>query len=317
MNFDILGTGMYVPERIVANRELETMVDTTDEWIVERVGVRERRVSTGETASDLAVEAARRALENAGTAPGELDLILCATVSGEYASPGVSCMVQSRLGAKCPAFDINAACSAFLYLLETAAGFFARGGVKKVLVVGAEQMSRIMDWTDRATCVIFGDGAGAAVLGAGTGYLDSVLQVKGGDDVIRIPRSIGASPFWKGEQEHPFIHMQGQETFKFAVSSICRDIRTLLKRSGLTVEDLRWIVPHQANRRIVEFAAERLSIPMEKFYLNIERYGNTSSASIPMALDELNRSGKLQRGDLVLMSAFGGGLASAACLIRW
>lgn len=317
MSFTVLGTGMYVPDRVVKNDELANFVDTSDEWIQQRVGIRERRVCTNQTAIDLACEAAVRALENSGVQPQELDLILAATVSSEMVSPGVAQMVQHHLGATCMAYDINAACSAFIFLLETAAGYFARGKAKKVLIVGAERMSRIVDWEDRSTCVIFGDGAGAAVLGEGDGYLDSAFCVKGGDDVIKIPQFIGKSPFFEKEQESPYIHMNGQETFKFAVSSICDDIRALLQRQNLTADDIAYIVPHQANKRIISSAANRLRLPIEKFYIDIERYGNTSSASIPIALDEMNRAGLLRRGDLLLLTAFGGGLASATCLLRW
>lgn len=317
MTFYIRGTGMYVPDRVVTNDEMSTLVETSDEWISQRVGVRQRRVCTHETAADLGYQAAKNALESAGIEAKDLDLILAATVSGETVSPSVSNLIQRDLGADCMTYDINAACSAFLFLLETAAGYFARGKVKNMLVVGAERMSRIMDWEDRSTCVIFGDGAGAAVLSAGNGYLDSVFTVKGGDDVIKIPQFIGKSPFYKPEQESPYIHMQGQETFKYAVNAICEDIGNLLKRNDLTADDIAWIVPHQANIRIIDFAARKLKIPAEKFYVNIDRFGNTSSASIPMALDEMNRKGMLRRGDKILMSAFGGGLANASCLIEW
>ena len=215
------------------------------------------------------------------------------------------------------AYEINAACSAFIFLLETAAGYFSRGKAKRILVVGAERLSRILDWTDRSTCVIFGDGAGAAVLGEGEGYLDSTFTVKGGDDVIKIPNFIGSSPFYEKEPEKPYIHMNGQETFKYAVNAICGDIRHLLEKSDLRQEDIRYIIPHQANKRIIDSAAKRLGIPKEKFFVNIERYGNTSSASVPIALDEMNRGGLLRRGDKLILTAFGGGLANAACLITW
>ena len=266
----------------------------------------------------MAAKAALAALENSGVAPEEVDLILAATVSGESISPSVSCMVQKLLGLSCMAMDINAACSAFDFLLETAAGFFARGKAKKVLVIGAERMSRILDWEDRSTCVIFGDGAGAAVLGTGENYIDAVFDVKGGDDVIDIRQPVGSSPFYeRGQEKKAVAHMAGQETFKFAVTAICRDCREILQRNGLTFEDIAYIVPHQANQRIIDFASRKLKVAKEKFYTNIERYGNTSSASIPIALDELNRAGKLKRGDYLLLPAFGGGLASACCLLRW
>lgn len=317
MTFSVLGTGSYAPPRVVTNDELSTFLDTSDEWITQRVGVRQRHVCTTETAADLAVEAAKRALENAGTKPEELDLIIAATVSGEDISPSVSCMVQNRLGAVCPAYDINAACSAFLYLLETAAGYFARGKVRKVLIVGAERMSRILDWDDRSTCVIFGDGAGAMVLGEGDNFLSSKLYTKGGDDVIKIPNFIGKSPFYEREQIKPYVHMKGQETFKFAVGAMCRDVEEVIAQAGLTSEDIAYVVPHQANIRIIDFAVRKLQMPAEKFFVNIERYGNTSSASVPMAVDELNREGKLKRGDYLVLCAFGGGLSSAACVLKW
>lgn len=317
MSFNFLGTGMYVPDRIVTNTELARIVETSDEWITQRVGVRERRICTDETAADLAFRAAERALADSGCSPGDLDLIISASVSGENSSPSVACTVQGRLGAACPAFEINAACPGFIVMLETAAGYFARGNYKKILVIGAERMSRIVDWDDRSTCVIFGDGAGAAVLEKGSGYINSTFTVKGGDDVICIPNNTGKSPFYTGRTEEPYIRMNGQETFKYAVNAICTDIHELLDKSGLSSEDISYIVPHQANKRIIDFAARKLGIPEEKFFINIEKYGNTSGASIPIALDEMNKNGLLKRGDILILTAFGGGLANASCLVRW
>lgn len=316
MSFRILGTGMSVPERIVKNDELANYVETNDEWIKQRVGIAERRVATTETCADMAEKAAVAALENAGVKPEELDLIIASTISGDYASPSLSCLVQKRIGATCMAFDISAACSAFMFLLETAAGYFARGH-KKVLLVSSEKLSRLVDWSDRSTCVIFGDGAGAAVLGEGDSYFDSVFNVTGDDEVIRIPTYAGNSPFSELEPEKPVIHMAGQETFKYAVNAIVHDIKTLLERNSISPDEVKYVVPHQANKRIIDAAARRLGIPYEKFVVDIDRYGNTSSASLPIALDELWRSGELKRGDLVVFTAFGGGLADAACLIRW
>ncbi len=317
MNFSILGTGMYVPDNIVTNDDMSKIVDTSDEWIRQRVGVQRRHICTTETTVELGYQAALRALENSGTKPEELDLILAATVSGDNVSPSLSCMIQRKLGATCTAYDINAACSAFLYLLETAAGYFARGKVKKVLVVGAERLSKLVDWKDRGTCVIFADGAGAAVLGKGSGYLDSTFTTRGGDTVIKIPAYAGESPFSRLEPERPFIHMEGQETFKYAVNAICSDINKLLEQNGLTPDEIKYIVPHQANKRIIDLACIRLKMPISKFYVNIQEYGNTSSASIPIALDEINRKGLLKCGDLIILTAFGAGLSNAACLIRW
>lgn len=307
---------MSVPERIVKNDELANYVETNDEWIKQRVGIAERRVATTETCADMAEKAAKAALENAGVKPEELDLIIASTVSGDYASPSLSCLVQKRIGATCMAFDISAACSAFMFLLETAAGYFARGH-KKVLLVSSEKLSKLVDWSDRSTCVIFGDGAGAAVLGEGDSYFDSVFNVTGDDEVIRIPTYAGNSPFSALEPEKPVIHMAGQETFKYAVSAIVHDIKTLLERNSISPDEVKYVVPHQANKRIIDAASRRLGIPYEKFVVDIDKYGNTSSASLPIALDELWRSGELKRGDLVVFTAFGGGLADAACLIRW
>ena len=307
---------MSVPERIVKNDELANYVETNDEWIKQRVGIAERRVATTETCADMAEKAAKAALENAGVKPEELDLIIASTVSGDYASPSLSCLVQKRIGATCMAFDISAACSAFMFLLETAAGYFARGH-KKVLLVSSEKLSKLVDWSDRSTCVIFGDGAGAAVLGEGDSYFDSVFNVTGDDEVIRIPTYAGNSPFSALEPEKPVIHMAGQETFKYAVNAIVHDIKTLLERNSISPGEVKYVVPHQATKRIIDAASRRLGIPYEKFVVDIDKYGNTSSASLPIALDELWRSGELKRGDLVVFTAFGGGLADAACLIRW
>jgi 3-oxoacyl-[acyl-carrier-protein] synthase-3 len=318
MSFKIIGTGSYAPDNIVTNDMLSQMVDTSDEWITRRVGVKERRISTGETTADMAIEAAKRAVLNSGINPSELDLIIAASVSSESACPTVAGYVQQAIGATCPAFDINSACSGFLFALETADAFISKGGISKALVIGAERISRIIDWTDRSTCVIFGDGAGAAILESADGhYLSSKLMTSAGDDVIDIPSHIGSSPFFKKEGKSPFIMMQGQETFKFAVNALTGDSLEVLEKAGLTADDVKYFVPHQANMRIISFAAKKLGVDMEKFCVNLDRYGNTSSASIPMMLDELNREGKLNRGDIIVLSAFGGGLSSAACVIKW
>ena len=318
MGFRILGTGSFVPERVVTNDDLSQMVETSDQWITQRVGVRERHVCTTESAADLGVEAALRALENAGVKPEELDLIIAPTISADTISPGLSGMVQNRIGAACPAFDMNVACPGFLFGLDVAAGFFARKAVKKVLVVSAERMSGLLDWTDRSTCCIFGDGAGAAVLGEGDNYLASELHTKGGDDVIFIPTAWDNSPFYQREREKNCVHMKGQETYKFAVTSMVNDIRSVMEKAGITGEQVKAVIPHQANYRIINEARRRLpEIAPEKFQINIEKYGNTSSASEPVLLDEINRAGLLKPGDHVVLSAFGGGLSSAACVIRW
>jgi len=316
MSFRIMGTGSCLPQRIVSNEELSRFLDTSDEWISQRVGIRERRVCTTETTADLAHAAALSALEMSGVRPGDLDMIICATVSADNSAPSVACSVQATLGASCPAMDINAACSGFIYALDTAAGFFARGA-KRILVIGAERLTRMIDWSDRGTAVIFADGAGAMVLGDGSSYLSSKLYAKGGDSVLGIPNSPGESPYYENKTSKPYIYMNGQETFKFAVNAMCTDLAEVIGSAGLTMEDIAWIIPHQANARIIDAASRKLAIPPGRCLKNIERTGNTSAASIPILADELFRSGKLRDGDNIAMCSFGAGLTSAACVVKW
>ena len=315
MSFKVLGTGSCLPSRTVNNEELSRFLDTSDEWISQRVGISERRVCTTETTADIAVGAAQSALGMSGVKPCDLDMIICATISADNASPSLACSIQTMLGAECPAMDINAACSGFIYSLETAAGFFARGA-KRMLVVGAERLTRLVDWSDRGTAVIFADGAGAMVLGEGDAYLSSKLYAKGNDSVIKIPYQAGGSPYCEHEPQNPFIYMNGQETFKFAVNVMCADLVDVVNAAELSMEDIAWIIPHQANARIIDAAVRKLGIPAERCLKNIERVGNTSAASIPILADELFRSGKLRDGDNIAMSSFGGGLTSAACVLK-
>ncbi len=316
MSFRIIGTGSYVPEKVITNDDLAKSLDTSDEWIKQRVGISERRVSEYETSAEMGYKAALKALEMSNTRPYELDLIISASLTNETLCPTAAGTIQMMLGANCVAFDVNSACSGFMFALDTAAGFFARGKAKKALVVGCERMSKIMDWTDRSTCVIFGDGAGAAVLESGDGYITSKLTTSGGRDVIEIPSGTDNSPYFKGETKPLHIFMDGQETFKFAVNTITSDIKEIAENTGISMEDISFIVPHQANIRIINYASKRLGVPMEKFYVNIEKYGNTSAASVPIALDGLNRTGKLKEGDLIVLTAFGGGLSSASAIIK-
>ena len=319
MNFKIIGTGSYVPDNVVTNDDMAKIVETSDEWISKRVGIKERRVSINDTTLDMGEKAARAAVENAGISSNEIDLIVAATISSDTASPSLACMIQNRLEVgDCVAFDVSAACSGFLFAVETAMGYIERKRAKKVLVVCAERMSKLLDWSDRSTCVIFGDGAAAVVLETSEeGYYDSVIHAKGGNDVINIPAKDGCSPFYKVEQEHPYLYMNGQATFKFAVNSITHDIKELFEKTGLTKDDIDFVVPHQANKRIIDFAQPKTGIDIDKWYVNIERFGNVSGASIPIALDEMNRKGMLKRGDKVLLAAFGGGLSSGATVFEW
>ena len=317
MSLKILGTGAYVPDKIITHDDLSKMVDTSDEWITQRVGVKTRHVSEHETTAQMAAKAAAQALEAAGVRAEELDLIVAATVTSDSICPSMAALVQKTLGASCPSFDVSSACSGFLFALDTAAAFIARGGVRHALVIGAERLSRVLDWTDRSTCVIFGDGAGAAVVAPGSNYLASKLFTDGNDQVLTINAGKSNSPFYQEEEPVYKVVMDGQETFKFAVRRLADDLKEITAKIGKAPADLTYIVPHQANLRIIDLTARKLGLPMEKFVLNIDKYGNTSSASVPISLNELVRSGKLKKGDLIAMCAFGGGLSAASCIYEW
>lgn len=324
MKARITGTGSYAPSRIMTNAELERMVATSDEWIRERTGIRERHIAaSGEACSDLAVQAGRRALEAAGIAAADLDMILVATCSGDYPLPATACLVQHQLGAtKAAACDLSAACCGFVYALSVADAY-VRTGMRHVLVIGSEVMSAITDWTDRNTCILFGDGAGAAVVSASEGergILSTHLRSDGSlCELIAVPG--GGSRLPPSEkvvaERTNFIKMKGNETFKVAVRTLEEIARETLAANRLTVEDLDLYVPHQANVRILKGVMDRLGLPIEKVMLNLERYGNTSAASIPIALDEAVRAGRVQDGSLVMLGAFGAGLTWASALIRW
>jgi 3-oxoacyl-[acyl-carrier-protein] synthase-3 len=321
----IVGTGAYAPERVLTNFDLEKMVDTSDQWIRERTGISERRIARpDETTSDMALFAARRALEAAGLEPKDLDMIVVGTITGDMPMPACAAFLQHKLGiTDVPAFDVSAACAGFLYGMSIGDQFIRSGMHRYVLVVGAELLSRILDWEDRTTCVLFGDGAGAVVLGPanadGRGVLstklhtDSTLMeslcIRAGGSKERItPGAIA--------EKRDKVFMDGQDIFKVAVKNLTRASASALSEAGINAKDVRWVVPHQANMRILSQVAQRLDIPLERFVINIDRYGNTSSASIPIALDEAVRDGRIQRGDTVLMCALGGGISWASALVR-
>jgi 3-oxoacyl-[acyl-carrier-protein] synthase-3 len=321
----ITGTGMSVPARVVTNPDLEAMVDTSDEWIVARTGIRERRIAgPEEVVSDHAAAAGMRALEAAGVPPEDVDLILLATVTPDMPIPASACTVQHLLGAKNAwAFDLQAGCSGFIYAQSVAKQFLLTGKSRHVLVIGAELLSKYLDWNDRATCVIFADGAGATLMSQGTpprGVLASVMHTDGSmADFICMPgggcrRPASAASLAEGLH---FVKMRGNETFKIAVRSLEEVAREAMAQAGVTAADVAWFVPHQANRRIIDAVGERLGIGPERCYVNVDRFGNTSAASIPIALDEAVRSGKIAKDDLVLMAAFGAGLTWAASVVRW
>jgi 3-oxoacyl-[acyl-carrier-protein] synthase III len=321
----IIGTGSYLPKKILTNFDLGKMVDTSDEWITERTGIKERRIAgQGEAASDLSLEASKRALSEAGIKPNEIDMIIVATMSGDMPMPSTAALLQGKLGAKnAAAFDINGACSGFLYGLSVADSFLKSGMSKKLLLVGVDVNSRFINWQDRSTCVIFGDGAGAVVMKptrAKRGILSTHLHSDGSLwDLICLPGGGSRHPASSESIKNKlhFIKMKGNETFKTAVRTLEKLALNTLKANNIKPSQLAMLIPHQANLRIIKAMAKRLGLPMSKVVVNLDRYGNTSSASIPIALDEAVREGRVRSGDYILFEAFGSGLTWASALVRW
>jgi 3-oxoacyl-[acyl-carrier-protein] synthase III len=320
----IAGVGSYLPERVVANAEFEQLVDTSDEWIRDRTGIAERRFAAeGESTSDLATEAVLRALDSAGVRPEQVDLVVCGTLTPDTPIPAAAVWVQRKLGIGCPAFDLNAACAGFSYATSTGAAFIESGAAETVVVIGAEILSRVLDMSDRSTCVLFGDGAGAAVLrpSDAPGILGSVLGADGRSAEILIIPAGGSSRPATAEtvaaRDHTIRMPSGREVFKRAVVEMAGVCRQLLEKSGFTPEDVDLLIPHQANSRIMLAVAERLGIGADRSVVDVAEVGNTSAASIPIALDRAWRAGRIHEGDLVLLTSFGAGLAWGANLIRW
>ena len=321
----IAGTGSYVPEKVLTNFDLEKFLDTSDEWIVTRTGISERHIAAeDEATSDLAAKASQSALDMAGWKAEELDLIIVGTITGDYPWPATACIVQRKLGAvNATAYDISAACSGFIYALSNAVAQIECGKAKKVLVIGAEILSRAIDWQDRNTCVLFGDGAGAVLLEArdtDRGVLSTHLHTDGNYVDLLYQPGFGSAnpPSEKGlEQRENFLKMEGNEVFKIAVRMLTEVAEEAMDCNGVTREQIDLFIPHQANRRILEATAKRLKLTDEQVYINVNRFGNTSAASIPIALDEAHRAGRISEGDLVLLDAFGGGFTWASALIRW
>jgi len=318
----IAGTGSYLPEKVLTNDDLAKLVETSDEWIASRTGIRERHVAAeGETTCDLAYQAAVRAMEAAGVKASELDLIVLGTTTPDLIFPSTACLLQARLGANgCPAFDVNAACSGFVYALAVADKFIRSGAAKTALVVGAETLTRMLDWTDRGTCVLFGDGAGAVVLKADedTGILGTYLHADGAKKEL-LWNPVGVSVGFKPGEHNAGVKvlMTGNEVFKHAVKALDSVVEETLAANGLDRHEIDWLIPHQANLRIIEATAKRLDMPMERVIVTVDRHGNTSSGSVPLALDEAVRSGKVQRGQLLLLEAFGGGFTWGSALLRY
>jgi 3-oxoacyl-[acyl-carrier-protein] synthase-3 len=325
----IIGTGSYLPEKVLTNDDLSKIVDTSDEWITTRTGIKERHIAADDQAtSDLAAEAARRAMTAAGVTPEDIDLIVVATVTPDMFFPSTACFVQRKIGAtNAVCFDISAACSGFLYALQVARHFLNAGSRTTALVIGAEKLSSLVNWEDRNTCVLFGDGAGAVVIRAVDADTDApgrvLSTVMGSDgtlsDLLKVPGGGSALPITpENAASRPnTIHMEGRETFKHAVTRMCQASEQALEMAGLTKADIAMVIPHQANARIITAIADRLGLPEEKTFVNVDKYGNTSAATIPVALDEAHRQGRIKRGDIVLLVAFGGGFTWASSVLRW
>lgn len=323
----ILGTGSYAPERVLTNDDLAHMVETSDEWIRTRTGIRERRIAAPDEApSDMGVQAARRALEDAGITAAEIDLLIVATVTPDMPMPACACFIQHKLGVPTTAacFDLNAACSGYVYALDTACAMLTSGRYRKALIIGVEKLSAVLDWQDRTTCVLFGDGAGATVIGLSdqpnVGLMGTRLGTFGeGTDLLYISHGGTRSPTTTesiAARDH-CIRMKGKEVFKLAVRAMDEAARDILEQHGVPADQISLVIPHQANLRIIEAISQYLELPMERFFVNVDRYGNTSAASIPIALDEARRSGRIKPGDLTLLVAFGAGLTYGSALIRW
>jgi 3-oxoacyl-[acyl-carrier-protein] synthase III len=323
----ILGTGAYAPSRVLTNEELSKTVDTSDEWIRTRTGIRERRIAgPEENTSDMAVEAALVALKDAGLTKSDIDLLIVATITPDYPMPAAACVIQQKLGLRTnvACFDLNAACSGFVYALDTGCAMLSSGRYRHALVIGVEKLSAIVDWQDRTTCVLFGDGAGAAVIGLSDrpdiGLLGTKLGAYGESvDLLWVTHGGSSRPTTAesiAARDH-CIKMKGKEVFKLAVRAMDEAARDILEQHKVTADQIALVIPHQANLRIIESISQYLELPMDRFFVNVDRYGNTSAASIPIALDEARRSGRIKPGDLTLLVAFGAGLTYASALIRW
>lgn len=313
----IIGTGSALPGKIVTNEMLSGFLDTSDEWITTRTGVRNRHVISDEKLEDLAIEAARKALEDASVDPSDLDFIICSNVVNEYVTPQLSCIIQGGIGASCPCMDINCACAGFIHALEIAESFHKAGRVNNVLIVCAEEPTRMTDWTDRRTCVLFGDGAGAAVLAPGNNIKSIRLSASSATDKLWQRRVLHPTPYITKEEHDVPLQMKGQDVFKFAVRAASGDISRTLDDAGVSADDVDHYLLHQANVRIISAVRDHLRQPPKKFHVNIADHGNSSSASCPILLDECRRKGLLKEGDLIAMSAFGAGFVSGAVLFEW
>lgn len=320
MTSRIIGTGSCLPETVVTNDDLSKIMETSDEWITSRTGIRERRLAKEETTASMAAAAARIAIQDAGLTAQDIDLILVGTITADYVTPSVACEIQAAIGAaKAVAFDINAACSGFMFALNTAHAYLQSGLAKTALVLGVETLSKIMDWNDRSTCVLFGDGAGAAVVRADETGLLSFDQGSDGAKgmVLSCPARTNNNPLIETDQQLKYVYMDGQEVYKFAVKIVPDSIQKAVEKAGIGMKDVKYFVLHQANIRILQSVSKRLKIDMDRFPVSLDHCANTSAASVPILLDEMNRKGMLQRGDKIVMSGFGGGLTWGTSVLEW
>jgi 3-oxoacyl-[acyl-carrier-protein] synthase-3 len=318
MSFSIIGTGSILPKTIQTNNDLTDYLDTSHDWILSRTGIESRHICVDESILDISFEASKKALIDANINATDLDLIICPTLGGDTVTPSLGCLLQEKLGATCPSYDINAACSGFIYGLDLADAYLNRDPAMTILVIAVDAMSKLVDWTDRSTAVLFGDGAGAVVLTSGNDLKSIYLSATGNPRVLNIPWPKGNHHFLKNkEQEQPYLKMDGAGVYRFAVTAICNDLKRVAEKAGIDLNNLDLIIPHQANIRIIEGAAKRLKIPISKFMLRLQHTGNTSAASIPLVLDELNKNGQLKKGTTIAMTAFGGGLTTGACILEW
>lgn len=315
MSFKIIGTGSASPEYILTNQELIKMVDTSDEWIKSRSGISERRILTSETITMLGVKAALMALKKADISADSLDLIICTTFLGQYLSPSLACLIQRDIKAICPAFDMNVGCSGFIYALNVAKAYMDSNMARRILIVSAEQISKVTDYGDRATCVLFGDGAGAVVLEKGDNLLSIKIMAKGDDSILKIPHSLGCFPHCVQDKEKPYLVMNGQEVYKFAVNQVVEDIKAVSTMANIRPQDIDYLYLHQANLRIINAAQLKFGFSNNVMKHNIEKYGNTVTACIPMMLDESYDKGELNN-KIIALAAFGAGLTSGACIIK-
>ena len=313
----IIGTGSALPEKVVTNEMLAGFLDTSDEWITTRTGIRSRRLLSTETLRELALKAARAALDSSGLQPEDIDYLICSNVANSYVSPSLGSIILGQLGCSCPTFDMNGACAGLVYSLDVADAFLKSKDVKNILIVAAEEPSRFCSWHDRATCVLFGDGASALVVTRGEGFRDFRLTGNTHTDVMYYKRAMEPTPFDRVEEKTMPLVMEGREVFRLAVEASIQDVDVLLERNGMTGEDIDLFLLHQANKRIIECIREHLGQPREKFPTNIQDYGNTSSASIGILMDELSRAGKLKDGATLMLSAFGGGFVTGAAILKW